>query len=129
MEYVAEREVAHDIIKQACQDYVEFQLLSMGIVRDFKKGTGEVTYTKKVLNLKKADDKKIMKKLRNEILDLLSFFRSEYFENLADYSGFDGDRIITRLNMLVRKYVDEFKEAMKKEDEQKIAERNKKDAA
>lgn len=129
MEYVAEKALAHDIIKQACQDYVKFQLLSMGITRKENQGTGEVIYGKKVLDLKKSEDVKTFKKIRREILELLDFFRSEWFEQLCDYSGFDGNRIITKLNMMIKKFVAEYHEAMKKEGERIIAERNKKDAA
>ena len=112
--YIAEREMAHDIIKQACKDYVKYQLQSMGIVRKVCEGTGEVTYKKETLNLGSTEGRKTLKNIRREILDLLAFFRSDWFANLADYSGFESENIISRLNALVKKYIAEFHEAMNK---------------
>lgn len=124
MEYIAEKELAHNIIRQACQDYVKYQLLSMGITRVEKKTTNEVIYEKKSYDFKSDEGRKTLKKIRKEILDCLDFFRSEWFEQLAGLSGFNSDRIITRLNALIKKYVDEYHEYMRKEGEQKIAERS-----
>lgn len=129
--YIAGCEFSDDmIIEMACQDYIKNQLSSMGIIRKVNEKTGDVTYTEKNITYSRSKCFKDVEKTRKEILELLSFFKSEYFKQLCDYSGFDGDQIIKRLNMIVKNYVDEFHEAMKIKNKEIVAERKrKKDAA
>ena len=129
--YIAGCEFSDDmIIEMACQDYIKNQLSGMGIIRKVNEKTGDVTYTKKNMTYSRSKCFKDVEKTRKEILELLSFFKSEYFKQLCDYSGFDGDQIIKRLNMIVKNYVDEFHEAMKIKNKEIVAERKrKKDAA
>lgn len=95
------KDLANDIVKQVCDDYVESQLKLMGI-KTVRSDCGEVTYKKRTNEL---SERGVVQE-RRMVIECLNFLTSDWCERL--YPSMDGVKIVEHLNEQVKNIVDKF---------------------
>lgn len=95
------KDLANDIVKQVCDDYVESQLKLMGI-KTVRSDSGEVIYKKRTNEL---SERGVVQE-RRMVIECLNFLTSDWCERL--YPSMDGVKIVEHLNEQVKNIVDKF---------------------